>query len=513
MISQSRPEFATATFDFCRVLFRHKGKILSCFALTLAAAAATVVFWPRSYRSEAKLFIHVGRETVALDPTATTGQVVPVSLSRETEVNSVLEMLRSRVVLEKVVDEIGPDAILHRTAAPPQTPVPSAATASDSYSFFVLDRVSDREKAINVLEKSVTTVGEKKSDVVTVSAKAASPELAQHIVAKFVDAYLGEHARLFRTAGSQAFFVEQAAQGQKKLDDALTRLRDAKNKLGILSVDSQRAIIQSEINEVENRLGQSRASLAAAQGRVAALRKRTNSLPERLATEETNGFANVAADDMRHDLYQLEVREAELASRFTDSFPALVAVREQIKAAKQPLNLEKKPRTQSTTSVNVVHSQLQIGLLGDEANAEALVAEINTLNGQLAQLQERGRSLNEHEAQIVNLEQEVQLCKNNYATYSEKSEQSRIDAALQSERITNVNVVQPADLVTKPVSPNKIAVLALGVLGGLALGIGIAMLIEFFDPSLKTPGEVEERLSLPVMLSIPDVARRHAVLN
>ena len=202
-----------------------------------------------------------------------------------------------------------------------------------------------------------------------------------------------------------------------------------------------------------------------------------------------------------------------MASRFTDEFPALVAVREQIKAAKQPLTLEEQRRTQSTTTVNTVHDQTQLSLLNEESEVESLDAATHSFEEQLAQLRKRDRLLNEHEAQIANLEQEVALCKANYTTYSEKSEQSRIDAALQNERITNVNVIQPANLIAKPISPQKAVVLILGIFGGLALGIGIALLAEYFDPTLKTPDDVEERLSLPVLLSIPRVAQRHTVLN
>ena len=112
MIAQSKPEFATTTRDICRLLFRHKSKVIFCFTVSMCAAIAIIFFWPRKYRSESKLLVRLGRETVMLDPTATTRQIMPVSVSRETEVNSVLEMLRSRVIIEKLVDEIGPDAIL-----------------------------------------------------------------------------------------------------------------------------------------------------------------------------------------------------------------------------------------------------------------------------------------------------------------------------------------------------------------------------------------------------------------
>src|SRR3954462_5618935 len=134
MIAQSRPEYATSARDVFQLLFRHKNKVVFCFAVTMSLAVAIICCWPRKYKSESKLLVRLGRETVMLDPTATTRQIMPVSVSRETEVNSVLEMLRSRIMIEKLVDELGPDAILRPTsaAALSNAKSPDAQNGSDS---------------------------------------------------------------------------------------------------------------------------------------------------------------------------------------------------------------------------------------------------------------------------------------------------------------------------------------------------------------------------------------------
>jgi uncharacterized protein involved in exopolysaccharide biosynthesis len=513
MIAQSKPEFATTTRDIFGLLFRHKSKVIFCFALSMCAATAIIFFWPRKYSSESKLLVRLGRETAALDPTATTGQIMPISVSRETEVGSVLEMLRSRVMIEKLVDEIGPDAILRPTTADGASAKESLLAKLDLSSWINLDPVSDRETAIIKVRQYLKSAIEKKSDVITVIGTANSPELAQQIVSKFVHIYLGEHSRLHRSAGSQGFLTEQTELLRKQLSDALAKLRDAKNSMGIVGVENQRLILQREIIDVETKLAQSTTALAAAHKRVGALRTGFQSLPERLPTDETKGHPNVAADNMRKDLYELEIREAELASRFTDEFPALVAAREHIENAKAPLAKEEQRRTQSTTTVNSIHNQLKLTLLTEDANIESLNAQKFALSDQLSQLRERVRLLNDNEPQIAKLEQEVALCKANYTTYSEKSEQSRIDNALQNDRINNVNVIQPASLVASPVRPHKASVLAVGLLGGIVLGIGAALLAESLDPSLKTPADVENRLSLPVLVAIPRVSQRHTVLK
>ena len=74
------------------------------------------IFVPKRYLSEAKLFVRLGRESVTLDPTATTGQSVAVDTTREAEITSVLDVLEGRIVLEKVVDALGPDVVLDRPA-------------------------------------------------------------------------------------------------------------------------------------------------------------------------------------------------------------------------------------------------------------------------------------------------------------------------------------------------------------------------------------------------------------
>src|SRR4051812_8601978 len=294
MIAQSKPEFATSTRDICRLLFRHKSKVIFCFTLSMCAAVAIVLFWPRKYKSESKLLVRVGRETVALDPTATTGQIMPISVSRETEVGSVLEMLRSRVMIEKLVDEIGPDAILRPTSVTATAEVKSPSPQPILKSWTNLDPVSDRELAITQVARCLDSAIEKKSDVITVSGTAASAELAQRIVAKLVDIYLGEHARMHRTAGSQAFFAEQTELLQKHLSDALSKLRDAKNKMGIVAVENQRSILQSEIIDVESKLPQSTAALAAGRQGTNAFREGYEVLPERLHTDEIQGLPTPA---------------------------------------------------------------------------------------------------------------------------------------------------------------------------------------------------------------------------
>jgi capsular polysaccharide biosynthesis protein len=74
---------------------------------------------------------------------------------------------------------------------------------------------------------------------------------------------------------------------------------------------------------------------------------------------------------------------------------------------------------------------------------------------------------------------------------------------------TNVMVVSPAMQAVK-VKPNKKLNLAVALLLGLMLSVGLAFLLEFLDNTIKTPEDVARHLDLPVMGLIPS-ADNHAM--
>src|SRR5690606_23452185 len=70
-------------------------------------------------------------------------------------------------------------------------------------------------------------------------------------------------------------------------------------------------------------------------------------------------------------------------------------------------------------------------------------------------------------------------------------------------KISNVVVVDRASVPADPSSPRKILNLSLAGMLGLLLGAGVAFLIEYFDDTVKTPEDVQQRLRLPSLGVIP----------
>lgn len=70
-------------------------------------------------------------------------------------------------------------------------------------------------------------------------------------------------------------------------------------------------------------------------------------------------------------------------------------------------------------------------------------------------------------------------------------------------QVENVQVIDKAELPIFPVSPNKQMNYMVGIVVGLAIGVGIILLIEFLDDTIKTPDDVQKYTGLTVIGTIP----------
>ncbi|MBW3599030.1 MAG: hypothetical protein KY475_17380 [Planctomycetes bacterium] len=455
--------------DVARILFRHRRKGAAFFCGAMLLTVIGLIVCPRTYTSEARLFVRLGRENVTLDPTATTGQVVNLHASRENEMNSVIEVLRSRSNLEYVLDKLDP-----------------AAKQLNA---------QERDKKLRKLQKDVEVFAPRNSTVVIVTGEAKTPERAQQIVAGLVEAYGVEHLRIHRTPGSYQFFDEQATLLKKQLDGAEAELRDAKKRLGLVSLQERRTALQQQISHVEKQFQENGAALAASDAKIESMQSRLDRLPDLLVQQLVSGTPSQGLSGMRQKLYELETREQELLAKFQPIHPDVIAIREQVREAKAILAAE-----------TPLHGDAAIAVLAaEESLADSLHAQAETLAVQLDDLRREQEEFNEHELLVSQMERKVTVLDASYTAYVKDLELARIDEALKREGITNIAVAQPATFSPKPTSPRKgLAVAAALVLATIG-SLGVMFLADFLDPTLKTPEEVEARLGLPVLATVSHV--------
>ena len=67
-------------------------------------------------------------------------------------------------------------------------------------------------------------------------------------------------------------------------------------------------------------------------------------------------------------------------------------------------------------------------------------------------------------------------------------------------------MLEPARLPERPISPNRPQIYTMGALGGLALGLGLALFLDYRDRTLRTEADLIAAFALPVLALVPTMA-------
>lgn len=134
---------------------------------------------------------------------------------------------------------------------------------------------------------------------------------------------------------------------------------------------------------------------------------------------------------------------------------------------------------------------------------ESIAAAADEVDARLAEAENRilalGRRI-QSEGRQEELAAELQIAIGAYTTLAEKRETLLIQEQLETGA---ARIVSEAVFNSQPVSPNPVRNALLGLSLGLVLGIGLALLNEYLDNTLKSTEEVEGALGAPVLGLIP----------
>ncbi len=122
-----------------------------------------------------------------------------------------------------------------------------------------------------------------------------------------------------------------------------------------------------------------------------------------------------------------------------------------------------------------------------------------------------GRDLHgvpKQEVELARLTRERDVNEKIYSMLLEKREELRI---AEASKFGQVQLIDAAQEPLAPVKPQKANNLGLGLFLGMSLGVGLVLLMEALDTSLKSPKDVEERVNLPVLAVIPSICPNGAV--
>ena len=466
--------------DWLGILRRQAGVFVLIAGAGLLLTILVILFAPRKYQSEARMLLRLGRENVSLDPTVTTaGEPMNFHQTRDNEVNTLLEAMKSRNVLEQVIDSVGEKAIL-RGSLDESTGGGLLSGIKSLIGGVVgsIDPMDDRERAIIELQRGLNIDAGQQSSVVKIQYKTKSPELAQAVTQSWVESFRSEHALMNSTGGSLGFFERQGEKLEQQLSDSRDHLKTIKSQYGIVTIEGKQANLENQLRWARGKVAASQAELAAAQAKLASFARIRDQTSETIVTSEIKTDNNDAQNQMRNRLYELEIEERRLASVYTSGHPAYRIVAKQLKEAREVFGNEQNDSGEVTQGINPLHTSIMEQWTELVSQVAAHEAELTSTQSILVDLQEELVALNSQEAEVSGLESEVEALETEYRMQFEKREQARLASEMEASSISNINVIQPASLQRRPVSPNKMLCALLGFVGSFCAAFGVTFLRE-----------------------------------
>ncbi|HYZ47480.1 MAG TPA: AAA family ATPase, partial [Sphingomonas sp.] len=241
-----------------------------------------------------------------------------------------------------------------------------------------------------------------------------------------------------------------------------------------LETKSGTALTEQEVSAYSQQVATARSDAARDQARLAQAR-------EQLRRGEISDGGALSA--LRAQRAQLSVKLAELSQRYLDTHPEVVAARSQVEDIDRQIQAE---AARSVASVEAAATASQQRLASLEASLGGASRRLATNNSALVVMDD--------------LERRAQASQELYESYLNRYKEA---VARSGAEQPNADVLSAAVPPPAPSSPILLLNLVLGVLVGILLGVAAAIAAEQSYSGLTTGEEVERRLGVPAIGSLP----------
>jgi succinoglycan biosynthesis transport protein ExoP len=331
--------------------------------------------------------------------------------------------------------------------------------------------------------------------------------IANELAATFISQNLS--ARHDQFTGTAAFLDSELQETKNQLEAKEQQLKSIKST-NVMDLPESKQFHLEALNNLRTQLAASEDRVRQAKQDKIMLESMMNNAPPTVEVDPAGG--GVAAASGAGQVEKLEARLAELKARYGPNFP-------DVRKAQRELDvLKKKETAQKTESAQPVSVE-PVAPGGNrrnpvlEAQIQKLDQEIQdqtNLQGPLQQQIDFHVSKLERvpifEQQIAGLMRDYDALRNHYQSLLDKklSAQmaSELDARQQGERFV---ILDSAAVPDRPFGPNRLAIAFGGFLAGLLGGIGLAIIIEMMDQSVRSEHEATDLFKMPVLAGIPQI--------
>ncbi|HYM81469.1 MAG TPA: Wzz/FepE/Etk N-terminal domain-containing protein [Candidatus Limnocylindria bacterium] len=437
--------------EFLTVVFRRKWLIIGLFVVTTITVLVVAFATPMSYVSAGRVLVKRGEPESALNPYRRSQG------SWEEELGSELEIIKSHPVVERAREILKSET------------VPGTATIP-----------------LGVGQVGVQVLG--RSNALLITYEDRDPVIAQRACDAMVRAYIDYRQSLLTLGYPQRFFNTEIGDLERQLNEKVETRRGFSNRSGVVEISEQRRKALDLLGVLEQRQTAASSELAEARAGQRVMRE----LQDRPGIDLpvlSGGYANESAlSDLKAKVVNQEARVAILRERYRDESSEVINANATLDTLRMLLRREVDARlTMSQTRVEILAARLR--------ESERDVARVQA---ELATMPNKERTMSD-------LDHDIELLRNRYNTLTQQSDQARV-IENTSPSIT-VLLLDPADAAV-PKHTRDYVRLALAPAFSLVIGIGIAFFIDGLDLTVRTSGQAEQALDVPVLASLSERRRR-----
>ncbi len=468
--------------DIVAVMFRQRWAMLAAFALVVIAVAVSGVWVPK-YEAQMKILALRQRSDAMVTPSANAPDQFSNDEISEEDLNSEVELLNSDDLLRKVVLATG-------LAGPTGSSVNRGSEV----------RVAE---AVRKLSNDLKIEPVRKTNVISVSYQARDPETAAKVLKALAAAYMEKHLEVHHPVGEFKFFDQQMEQYKQGLNQAQDKLINFTKGTGVVSADLERDSALHQADDFDATARQAQTSLLETQQRIRALQAELQSVKPRITTVVRNSDNPQLLEQLKFTVLNLELKKTDLLTKYESTYPLVQEVDQQIADAKATISTEEsRPIRDESSDQNPDYEWVQAELTKAEADLSGLKARASAAAAIAAKYHGEAQRLGQDDIVQGNLVSAAKTQEADYLLYEQKREEARISDALDQRGILNVSLAeQPVVPALPKRSPLAVALLTLLLAGTFSLST--AFVLDFMDPTFRTPDELAGFLGTPVLAALP----------
>ena len=319
--------------------------------------------------------------------------------------------------------------------------------------------------------------------LIQVSYTHSDPRFATEITNALVKTFIEENFRTKYNSASQTseWLGKELADLQLKVQTSEEKLVRYQKDHGILGVDEKQNIVTEKLGELNKELTEAETDRIQ---KEADYKLAMNGDPEMFMKTSPDGRGGSGLlDKLREKEADLETQYAMATTQFGSGYPRVTELNNQLKQVRAAIEAEK--------------TKLQQKMRDDYL---AALQRENLLDSAFNKQKQEANKLNESAIEYTVLKRDAETNRQLYQDLLQRLKEAGVSAGLRS---SNIRIVDIARVPTQPISPNVHRSLVLGFLLALGLGVGLALVRETFDSTVRSMEEVRAVSTLPALGTIP----------